>query len=177
MANIFFTSDTHFGHRNILSFCNRPFKTLEEHDEGLIENWNKMVKPRDTIFHLGDVSFRLVEQSKDILRRLNGKKVLIYGNHDKYLLKHYEPFFEDIKVYHILKDHRRRFVMMHFPIESWDGKERGAIHLHGHSHGGKSHRVGNTFTLLRFDVGVDCWNYKPVPLDTIVTVANTRMGL
>ena len=80
--NIFFVSDTHFAHENIIKYCNRPFKSIEEHDEALIERWNEKIDKDDIVFHLGDFAFASEEYIKSILDRLNGKKYLVFGNHD-----------------------------------------------------------------------------------------------
>ena len=86
----FFIADTHFGHENALAFDNRPFKTIEEHDRALTENWNNAVGPEDEVFVLGDISWHNATKTNEILRALNGKKHLIVGNHDKRLLKNRE---------------------------------------------------------------------------------------
>jgi len=78
--NIFFTSDTHFGHKNILKYCNRPFVNVEEMDEVMIERWNGRIGKNDSVYHLGDFSFS--SNPKTYFERLNGKKILIIGNHD-----------------------------------------------------------------------------------------------
>src|SRR5579863_2896472 len=78
-----FTSDTHFGHTNIIRYCNRPFKDAGEMDRAMVENWNALVKPEDTIYHLGDVSFSSPDRTKHILSNMNGHKILILGNHDR----------------------------------------------------------------------------------------------
>ena len=100
---IFFTADTHFGHRNILEYENRPYSCIEEMDEALICNWNRAIGPRDTVYHLGDVSAHKIDKTREILGRLNGKIYLIQGNHDK--LMHKEGLrerFEWIKDYFLL---------------------------------------------------------------------------
>lgn len=80
---IFFISDTHFGHANIIRFCNRPFGTIEEMDEALVANWNGKVGGNDTVYFLGDLFFRAsIDRVRDILGRLKGRKHLIIGNHD-----------------------------------------------------------------------------------------------
>ncbi len=83
MSKIWFTSDTHYYHSNIIKYCNRPYKDVEEMNEALIRNFNAVVRPEDTVYHLGDFGFSHVDKLKYILSRLNGNKVLIYGNHDK----------------------------------------------------------------------------------------------
>lgn len=79
---IYFTSDTHFNHENILSFCHRPFTGLNSMNEGLIENWNSRVNKDDTVYHLGDFAMGPKELHAGFLKRLNGKKILVRGNHD-----------------------------------------------------------------------------------------------
>lgn len=81
MSNIFFTSDTHFGHTNILQFCNRPFHSVQEMNEALINNWNNVVRPEDTVYHLGDFAFGGSQLWNDVLSKLNGHIYLILGNH------------------------------------------------------------------------------------------------
>ena len=84
---IFFTSDSHFGHANIIKHCNRPFSSVEEMDEHLISAWNSRVRPSDTIYILGDLIFRSTASPDSYLSRLRGKKHLILGNHDKGWIK------------------------------------------------------------------------------------------
>ena len=94
MSNLFITADTHFGHENILNYCNRPFKSLEHMDSELIRRWNARVKPSDVVLHLGDFSFRntpggkqgegsTTNKSWDYLKQLNGNVVILQGNHDR----------------------------------------------------------------------------------------------
>lgn len=152
--NIFFTSDTHFSHANIIKYCNRPWASFQEMDEALVNNWNAIVHPNDIIYHLGDFQFK----ESGIAKRLKGRKCLVLGNHDKSIDHN---LFEWVKPYYELKEHN--IVLFHFPIESWNKKHHGSIHLHGHCHGSlKSEGI------KRLDVGVDCTNYKPISLDEIL---------
>src|SRR5687767_6005129 len=81
--NTFFTSDTHWGHKNIIKFCSRPYASVEEMDEAMITNWNDRVRPGDTVYHLGDFTFyRREDQQRRIIDSLNGNIKLILGNHD-----------------------------------------------------------------------------------------------
>lgn len=167
----FFTSDSHFTHTNIIKHCNRPFDNIYEHDEALISNWNSVVKPKDTVYHLGDVGFnyRNVEDSlrlKKILMRLHGQIILIRGNHDGQFTQCLSRF-QTVKDTHLIKESDIRIFMSHYAHRTWQFSFRGAIHLYGHSHGnlpsyGKS-----------FDVGVDCWNYTPISFDQVVEHART----
>jgi len=161
VTNIWFTSDTHFGHANIIRFCDRPFKDVQEMNETLISNWNKCVKPNDEVYHMGDFSFE--KDPAATAARLNGRKHLIKGNHDKW--RHIEalnPFFVWIKDYFSLKVGRQKFILFHYPIRNWHHSYKGTIHLFGHSHGGTEDLGRST------DVGVDCWDYKPVNIDTVL---------
>lgn len=170
---IFFTSDTHFGHSNIIKYSKRPFADANEMDEALVENWNKTVSAKDDIWHLGDIIF-----SKDlsILDRLNGKKHFLKGNHDEYLIRNdyhydihsYDPSWRD---YYELKYKDIKFVLCHYPLLTWNKARYGSIHLHGHCHGTVNHLNTN---IKRFDVGVDVYNYTPVSIDQIIEEANSK---
>ena len=85
-CHIFFTSDTHFGHTNIMKYCKRPFETVEEMDQTIIDNWNSVVRPEDIVFHLGDFGFCGSLRLREIVDQLNGKIYLITGNHDRKML-------------------------------------------------------------------------------------------
>lgn len=139
-------------------------------NEALITNYNAVVGHDDVCYHLGDFAFASPNKTRWIYDRLNGRKVLIMGNHDmdpKYSGRaKLSTIFEEIHDYLELKIDGQRIVMFHFPIESWNKRHRGAIHLHGHTHGTYDER--NKSVPNRFDVGVDSWNYAPVALETIL---------
>lgn len=166
---IYFTSDTHFGHANVIKYCNRPFSNVHEMEQGLIDRWNNNVRKEDTVYHLGDLAFCKPYIAKDIVYKLNGNIILIPGNHDsrQILGAMYEApdkvIVEDRYVE--LNYNGRKFVLCHFPIESWANMGHGSIHLHGHSHGNSRKQPG------RYDVGVDAkeTGYAPVHIDTILT--------
>lgn len=151
------TADTHFGHRNIIRYCARPFEHTFDMNEGLIARWNACVRPEDTVYHLGDFALRCgATRARDILSRLNGKIILIEGNHDWSLCRKpaIRDRFESVSSgLRYVKDGLEVW-MSHFPCESW----RPRVHFHGHSHGKSSLRP------YRIDVGVDCWNYAPMPI-------------
>lgn len=132
----FLTSDTHFGHKNICSFTNadgsklRPWDNVDEMDEALIKNWNEVVKPADLVYHLGDFCFPL--KSLSIAARLNGKKILIRGNHDKHKLKDYLQYFEDIQGCLNLD----QYLLTHIPIHP-ESLGRWKANIHGHLHSSK----------------------------------------
>lgn len=130
----------------------------------LIENFNSLVKPEDTIYHLGDFCF-----SKDpsaIRRRLNGNIHLIKGNHDN--PKQLQGLFGWIKDTYSLRVGKHSFWLAHYAHRVWPGSYRGAIHLYGHSHGNLDDNGRST------DVGVDCWDYKPVHIDTIIKMMEKK---
>lgn len=168
---ILFTGDTHFGHKNILKFCPNSRGQWEDVGEmgwNLIDLWNRSVSESDTVYHLGDFGLGLNPQTlASILRSLNGKKILIQGNHDRKALKNqrFRDAWSEVHEYLDLRVDKLRFILMHYPIESWNGMRRGAIHLHGHSHGGLRHLLPN-----RLDVGVDgILGPSPVRLEDVVS--------
>jgi len=154
-------SDTHFSHTNILSYCpNRNFKTIEAHDEHIIGLWNEKVSNDDLVYHLGDFSFCNPQKSIEIVERLNGRKILIQGNHDHKNLKnadfcsHFEKIDKYLEISTSFQGNKVKILLCHFPFESWEGMNRGTYHLHGHIHS-----VHGTFKLShikrRKDIGVD----------------------
>lgn len=173
---IFFTSDTHFGHANIIKYCKRPFTDKYEMDRVLIERWNATVGPRDIIYHLGDFSFYGATQTAQILSTLNGYKILIRGNHDKgenyyrrvgfneyhtstltnptmigeYFLSHY-PYWETYT--HDERKHKFADRMLKAQGNNWL--------LCGHVHDIWKNK-GRCI-----NVGVDVWDYRPISFDTI----------
>ena len=165
---VWLTSDTHFGHANIIKYCNRPFKDTNEMDESIIKTWNSQVDPHDLVIHLGDVAFAPSDRIKYIMDRLPGHKLLVLGNHDK--RENLEYFF-DKGIYDYLEVIRgkQKLVLFHYPIDSWNGKYHHFVHLHGHTHGTYDNRG-----LLRFDMGVDCNDMKLVNLDAFCRMSKEQ---
>ena len=160
MNDIFVTSDTHFFHKNILKYQpdERPFDSVEEMNEKIIENWNAVVKPNDLIYHLGDFAFAQPHKVDGILRRLNGQKFFIWGNHDKSMHdKAVASHFQWMRNYHELKIEKQYVVLHHFPILSWNRMHHGALHFYGHTHGS----IPYVFEGQSLDVGVDTNECKP----------------
>lgn len=114
----FFISDTHFGHANAIKFDNRPFNSVEEMDECMIKLWNETVKPNDEVYHLGDVAFHTAERAEKIIKRLNGHKHLIFGNHDKVVRnsRTIRDLFASTREYHEVREKELRFCLFHYPI-------------------------------------------------------------
>ena len=118
---IYFTADHHFGHANIIKHLSRPFASVEEMDAALLANWNAVVKPHDTVYILGDLFFRNTGSAEDYLRRLNGKKHLIVGNHDRDWMKKTDlpQFFESVERLVELNDGAHRLTLCHYPMLPW----------------------------------------------------------
>ena len=132
--NVFLISDTHFGHQNICSFMNedgskvRPWDHADKMDQELIDNWNSVVGEHDKVYHLGDVA--MAKKFLVTMLALNGRKVLIRGNHDIFPLKEYAKYFYDVRGYHVLD----KLIMSHIPIHEGSlGRFKGNVHGHLHS--------------------------------------------
>lgn len=137
MRKTFFIADLHFGHENALKFDNRPFSSIEKHDNEIIEQWNKAVTPHDTVWVLGDISFHNAEKTIEIFNSLNGTKRLVVGNHDKKLLKKeaVRALFAEIVDYKELKlEDGTGIVLSHNPIPFYPHNNHGCYHLYGHLH-------------------------------------------
>ena len=144
---------THFGHANIIRLANRPFLSVEEMDEKLIENWNATVGPRDTVYHLGDFAFR---EALYYVGRLNGNLVPLRGNHDGHNWG--EPYRE------IRFDHTK-IVLCHYPLEEWNGYWNGSLHLHCHTH-----KTDFVSAPRRGNVTVEAIGYRPMALEEAVQI-------
>lgn len=157
MNRIFVIADTHFGHKKVLDFeaSKRPFKTIEEHDEALVENWNREVKKHDTVWHLGDVCF---DRSRlPILARLKGLKKLVAGNHDRYPTADYLQYFSQVVGSATLRD----CILTHIPINP-NQFSRFRLNIHGHMH---SHNIGDERFIC---VSAEQTNLAPVALDDLL---------
>ncbi|UWU23005.1 hypothetical protein N2601_08685 [Rhizobium sp. CB3060] len=161
----FYVADTHFLHSNILSLSRRPFRTIEEHDEHLIQQWNAVVGPTDTIYHLGDFAFGLNEcadKIRWIFSRLNGRKYLVIGNHD---LRHGElhptiaglPWAARPEGFSFAEDEDNKLVLAHYAQREWQWMHKGGYHFYGHSHG-RLLGIGGSR-----DVGVDMPDVRYTP--------------
>lgn len=176
---IFFTSDTHFGHNNILKYCNRPFESIAEMDETIITNWNMVVGKNDIVFHLGDFGFCGSQRLKEILEQLNGHIYLITGNHDRKMLKDGSmKMFENVanEMYVIIDE--QRIYLNHKPYLCFDGTYgrrdgKWTWQLFGHVHSGPNSDTGLDHARLRmlfptqYDVGVDNNNFMPISFDEV----------
>lgn len=156
---LWFASDMHFGHNNIIEYCGRLFTSVEDMDEALVSNWNSCVKPKDTVYHLGDWAFNNYHH----IGRLNGNIISIPGNHDHERVKKLRPFItlHQNEVLYLKIDKTHRFVLSHYPFEAW--RREYKYHLHGHTHGQSGVKTN------RLDVGIDATKlYRPITLSEVM---------
>ena len=161
--NTFFTADTHFSHKNIIKYCDRPFTSVEDMDKTIIDNWNKKVGPRDLVYHLGDFGMGRTQDLKNIKNKLNGRIEFVFGNHDRSSFDIFKPirYMLDIRV------GNQPITLCHYAMRVWNKSHYNAWHLYGHSHGlegfGKS-----------FDIGMDVRNFTPISFDEVKKEMDTR---
>lgn len=178
--NTFFTSDTHFGHKNIAGpkVSNWPsgyrhYTGVPEMNEDLIARWNAKVGPNDLVYHLGDVGYLIKPAAlNSILHRLNGKIHLIVGNHEEAVLE-YEPNcnrFESIQDVKSVYVNSQKIFMSHYAHRVWNKSHNGVWHLYGHSHGNLENEVWGK----SMDVGVDVNNFEPVSFDALKAIMDKR---
>ena len=193
MKNIFFTSDTHFSHTNIIRFCDRPFKDTDQMDEEIIKRWNETVEPDDAVFHLGDIALGPIVKSLPKIARLNGFKVAILGNHDRPFMRagkadeqdwwdKYREVFQRVVHWEgqdlYLPDYG--YVRLsHFPYTGdhteYDRhsehrpEDDGLLLIHGHTHSTDKLTYSKKGT-PQIHVGMDAWDFRPVSVDQIFEV-------
>ena len=183
--NIFFTSDTHFCHENIIKYCKRPFRDVEENDEEIIKRWNEKVPEDGIVFHLGDVAFGDPKRVNEILNRLNGKIYLVIGNHDwRRIVSTHADRFELMTQQINMKIGKRHIILNHYPMLAFSGAYRGldaTYQLFGHVHtspytdeGLDQQRMKYLFT-SQYDVGVDNNNFTPVSWKEVDQIINNQM--
>lgn len=176
--SIFLTSDTHFYHTNIIKYCHRPFKDVDDMNEHMISRWNETITSDDVVYHLGDFAFNIHRNKLQwLFDRLNGHKILIKGNHDhKDTIK---LSWESVFDYKEINHEGKLIVMMHYPLESWKNNSRGSIHFHGHIHSRKN--VMNYDDVKkrtnRYDVGVDLNNFTPMLLEQAIINAERILNV
>lgn len=156
----FFTADTHFGHENIIQYCNRPFKSVGEMDSVLIRNWNHIVHPEDVVYHLRDFAWRNIGK---YVGQLNGIIHLIRGSHDKQVTNSCAHFASVKNLTSIVID-GNRIVLCHHAMRVWQASHFNSWQLFGHSHG-RVKPVGK-----QWDVGVDRNDFYPLSYDYVKTI-------
>lgn len=170
---IYFTADQHLGHRGIISMQNRPFDSVEEMNKTILTNYNAVVHKDDTVYILGDICHHMTTYAaNEMIQKMNGKKYLISGNHDK----NYDPsLFEDVRDFMTVSLNGQYFALMHYPMLSWPKKNSGSIQLHGHIHARMDYNEQNREEgILRYDVGVDANNFYPISVKQIIDFFSTK---
>ena len=170
---IWFTADSHIGHRNIIKYCQRPFSDVEEMNETLISNWNKVVGKDDFVFHLGDFSVGGAAEWTSLLDNLNGRIFLVLGNHDMNNVDQgFMRRFEDVSMQMLISIGKQRVYLNHYPFLCYGGAYRGTWQLFGHLHtssrmtGLDSPRLQMLFP-RQYDVGVDNNNFTPISFEEV----------
>ncbi len=174
---IFYIADTHFGHDNIIRNCDRPFADADEMDRIIISNWNARVRDEDTVYVLGDVAYKYdTEELKAILKKLNGRKHLLLGNHDGGWTAETwaKNCFESVNFMIEISDNGRLCTLCHYPMMSWH-HEKKAYMIYGHIHNNTDIEYWQYIALKdrMLNAGVEVNNYMPVTLDELII--NNRM--
>jgi len=164
----FFTADHHFRHANIIKYSNRPFSSVGEMDEIMVQRWNTVVRPGDTVYHLGDFTLGNRDVAAKYWDRLTGEKILVPGGHD--------ARWVDLRTAQLLRIIRLEGVtitLCHYPMLTWEKSHYGRPHFHGHTHGTVPDAIrrgvleGEMDKGSRIDVGVDRWDFYPVAWETL----------
>lgn len=156
----YYISDTHFDHVNIIGHCDRPFNSVDEMNEAMVQRWNTVVTPDDTVYHLGDFAWKRPEFWR---KKLNGKIIFLQGNHDP---KGFGvPYLE-------VKDGEYRLVLFHYPIVSWNGLFRSVFHFYGHVHNNPLRDMPVDWKARSFNVGAEYLDYTPRTADEIIMTGN-----
>lgn len=158
----FIIADTHFNHKNIIDYCNRPFTDVDNMNTALIQNWNSVVKSDDIVYHLGDFAVGTIDIVKHFRAKLNGKIFLIKGNHDGYNIKrYYEAGFDKVYDKPILLENQ--YILSHKPISITN--DIPYINIYGHVHNNSQYK---DFTKNTYCVSCERTGYKPIPFKTIM---------
>lgn len=191
MSKIFFISDLHFGHNNIIRYDHRPYKNANEMDEDLIKKWNSVVSDEDKVYILGDISWHNEDKTVEIFNQLKGTKILIKGNHDNIKRgSELAKCFTNIQDYaEFYLNKKNKVVMSHYPILFWNGQFRDTVHLYGHVHNSHQWNMCESWIeeakqlqaipMRMYNVGcmMDWMNYTPRTLDEIIERYNNYKRL
>lgn len=176
MPAVFLVSDTHFGHLGVCRFMRndgvtklRPWDTSEEMDEDMIKMWNETVRPKDKVYHLGDVVIN--RKALKTLERLNGEKVLIKGNHDIFKLKDYTPYFKDVRGYHVMNG----MILSHIPLHL-SALYRFGTNIHGHTHSNRVMTESNEIDPRYFCVCVEQTDFRPILFEDAIKKIEKQGG-
>lgn len=182
---IYFTADTHFNHSNIIKYCDRPFNSVNEMNEIMIQNWNNRVKAEDTVYVLGDFIFGDIEDFLIFCWRLTGNIKFLRGSHDRIFIGkelrklqkirqslEYKEVFDRVEIFNDriveIKVEGQHIVLCHYALRVWPRSHYNSWHLFGHSHG-KLEPVGKSY-----DVGVDNNGFTPISFNQIKRIMEER---
>ena len=180
-SRVYFTSDTHFNHTNIINYCQRPFKNVDEMNERIIANWNEVVGENDIIFHLGDFCLGGATEWTRLLDRLNGKIYLIMGNHDrKNIRQGFMDRFEHVAMQMHIEVGKQRIYLNHYPFLCFEGGYKDVWQLFGHVHTRKTNTGIDAGRLqylypTQYDVGVDNNNFAPVSFEQVKKIIGKQV--
>lgn len=172
----FLTADTHFGHEGVCRFLRddgtklRPWDNPDDMDAEMIERWNSVVGPNDKVYHLGDVVIN--RRCLATLKQLNGRKILIKGNHDIFKLSDYTPYFDDIRAYHVLD----KMILSHIPLHP-DSKGRFKCNIHGHLHYRSVTTTDGEIDPWYYCVSVEHTDYTPIEFQVIKDLFDERISM
>lgn len=171
-GKVFFTSDWHLDHANIIKYSNRPFTSVGEMNQTIIDNVNVKVGPDDTLYFLGDFCFN-IKRYEEFRRAIQCKNLhLIYGNHDRaiQLNTYLQGLFSSCQHMLQIQFNNKSIVLCHYALRTWNKSHRGTWSLYGHSHGS----LPDDPNLLSFDVGVDCHNFQPLSFDDVRKIMSRK---
>lgn len=167
-------ADTHFGHYGVCKFLRkdgtklRPWDNPQDMDEHMVKVWNETVRPKDKVYHLGDVVIN--RKALGTLARLNGEKILIKGNHDIFRLEEYTPYFRDIRGYHVLSG----IILSHIPVHE-ESLGRFGCNVHGHLHANRVMR-NDCVDERYYCVSVEHTNFRPILLEEVIKKIKEQGG-
>jgi calcineurin-like phosphoesterase family protein len=166
----YFTADQHFGEQNIIKHCHRPFKTTNDMGAALIEAWNERVTPQDVTVVAGDFAYGMYKSNhvEPILKRLNGSKIFLLGNHDRWMKENKRY------IYHKSIE-KQQVAVCHYPMRSWKNSVHGSWNLHGHCHGNMEPLYN------QLDIGVDTafqifGSFRPFSFDEVKQIMENQDG-
>ena len=167
---IYFSSDWHLGHKNVIKYDNRPFDTVESMNETIINNYNNIVNDEDDFYFLGDFSFDQ-KRTEEFLSRLKGNLHFIKGNHDyRDTIDLYKQYGKYLGEQTMIKVKEHEIVLNHYTMAVWNKSHHGSWHLYGHSHG----NFPENNTALRFDVGCMNFDYKPIEFEEVKLIMSKK---
>lgn len=180
-SKVFFTSDTHFNHGNIIEYCQRPFKNVDAMNEKIINNWNSVVGEDDIVFHLGDFCLGGSAEWNKVLDRLNGHIYLTYGNHDlKNIRQRVSDRFEYVGMQMRIEIGKQKIYLNHYPFLCFEGGYKDVWQLFGHVHTRKNNTGVDAGRLqylypTQYDVGVDNNDFTPVSYEQVRSIIKKQI--